>query len=57
MFVPEENAFTMFVPEEEEKEPEALKAGLSLYEKYAPSAVQDALLGIGYLNSVTGPSR
>ena len=58
MFVPEEeeNAFTMFVPEEE-KEPEALKAGLSLYEKYAPSAVQDALLGIGYLNSVTGPSR
>ena len=57
MFVPEEeeNAFTMFVPEEEE--PEALKAGLSLYEKYAPSAVQDALLGIGYLNSVTGPSR
>jgi len=52
----EENAFTMFVPEEE-KEPEALKAGLSLYEKYAPSAVQDALLGIGYLNSVTGPSR
>jgi len=28
----------------------------SLYEKYSPQVVQDALLGIGYLNSVSGPS-
>jgi len=28
----------------------------SLYEKYSPQVVQDALLGIGYLNSVSGPN-
>ena len=50
-------ASSMPGPLEPERPPvEEEKQYASLYEKYAPQAMQDALQGIGYFNSPTGPS-
>ena len=50
-------ASSMPGPLEPERPPvEEAKQYASLYEKYTPQAMQDALQGLGYFNSPTGPS-
>ena len=49
---PEKSGIEQFFPEKQME----LKKQESLYEKYSPKIVQDALLGLGYFNSVGGPN-